>query len=99
MGQRRAPVQTINLKSLRPEDGRAIDALRLNVVEPDRRRPPPNYLIEQLAQIIGISAVLFFQADREPAEMEGDPEEEEIEAANRALRKALKDTTSCKRKG
>jgi len=82
------------------EDGRAIDAPYLNAVEHDRRRPPPNYLIEQLAQIIGISAeVLFFHANRMPAEMEGDPEEEEVEAAYQAFRKALKDTKPGKKRG
>jgi len=43
--------------------------------------------------------VLFFRANRMPAEMEGDPEEEEVEAAYQAFRKALKDTKSGKRKG
>ncbi len=82
------------------EDGRTIDAPYLNAVEHDRRRPPLNYLIEQLAQIIGISAeVLFFHANRMPAEMEGDPKEEEVEAAYQAFRKALKDTKSGKQKG
>jgi transcriptional regulator with XRE-family HTH domain len=85
---------------LRREDGRPVDAPYLNAVEHARRRPPPNYLIEQLARIIGISAeVLLFRANHMPAEMEGDPEEEEVEAAYQASRRALKDTKSGKRKG
>jgi transcriptional regulator with XRE-family HTH domain len=45
----------------RGEDGKPVDAPYMNAVEYDRRRPPPNYLIEQLARVIGISAeVLFF---------------------------------------
>jgi len=64
---------------LRREDGRPVDAPYLNAVEHDRRRPPPNYLIEQLAQIIGISAeVLFYRANRMPADMEGDPTESDL---------------------
>ena len=41
---------------LRREDGRPVDAPYLNAVEHDRRRPPTNFLIEQLAKIVGISA-------------------------------------------
>jgi transcriptional regulator with XRE-family HTH domain len=85
---------------LRREDGRPVDAPYLNAVEHDRRRPPPNHLIEQLARIIGISAeVLFFHANRMPTEIEGDPDEEQVEAAYQAFRKALKDTKSGKQKG
>lgn len=87
-------------KRLRREDGKPVDAPYLNAVEHDRRRPPPNYLIEQLARVIGISAeVLFFYSNRMPTEIEDDPEEGRVEAAYQAFRKALKDIKSGKRKG
>jgi transcriptional regulator with XRE-family HTH domain len=84
---------------LRREDGRPVDAPYLNAVEHDRRRPPPNHLIQQLAEIIGISAeVLFFHAKRMPADMADDPKEDQVEAAYEAFRKALMDTDVGKRK-
>lgn len=85
---------------LRREDGRPVDAPYLNAVEHDRRRPPPDYLIEQLAKIIGISAdVLFFQASRIPSDVRGDIEHEQVEAAYEAFRKAFTGVKSGKKKG
>lgn len=85
---------------LRRPDGRPVDAPYLNAVEHDRRRPPPDYLIEQLAKIIGISAhVLFFHASRIPSDIKGDFEHERVEAAYEAFRKAFKSEQSGKKKG
>jgi transcriptional regulator with XRE-family HTH domain len=85
---------------LRRQDGRPVDAPYLNAVEHDRRRPPPDYLIEQLAKIIGISAdVLFFQASRIPSDVRGDIGHEQVEAAYEAFRKAFTGGKSGKKKG
>ena len=76
---------------LRREDGRPVDAPYLNAVEHDRRLPPTNFLIEQLAKIVGISAdILFYHAGRMPADMKDDIEHEQVEAAWQAFRKAFK---------
>ena len=84
---------------LRREDGRPVDAPYLNAVEHDRRRPPPDYLIEQLAKIIGISEdVLFFHAGRMPSDSRGEIEHEEVEAAWQAFRKAFTGGKSARRK-
>jgi hypothetical protein len=69
-------------------------------VEHDRRRPPPNFLIEQLAQIPRISAdILFYRAGRMPRAIRGDIEHERVEAAYQAFRKAFKDAKSGKKRG
>ena len=76
---------------LRREDGRPIDAPYLNAVEHDRRLPPTNFLIEQLAKIVGISAdILFYHAGRMPTDVKDDIEHERVEAAWQAFRKAYK---------
>lgn len=85
---------------LKREDGRPVDAPYLNAVEHDRRRPPPNHLLEQLAKIIGIAAdLLYFHANRMPTDIKGDVGHEQVEAAYQAFRKALKDAKSGKKKG
>ncbi len=85
---------------LKRDDGRAVDAPYLNAVEHDRRRPPPDHLIQQLAKIIGISAdYLFYHAGRMPSELKGEVEHEEVEAAWQAFRKALTGGKSGKKKG
>jgi len=85
---------------LRREDGRRVDAPYLNAVEHDRRLPPTNHLIEQLAKIIGISAdILFYHAGRMPSDVKGDLDHERVEAAYQAFRKAFKDAKSGKQNG
>jgi transcriptional regulator with XRE-family HTH domain len=85
---------------LRREDGRPIYAPYLNSVEHDRRRPPPNFLIEQLAKILRISAdILYYRACRMPSAIRGDIEHERVEAAYQAFRKAFKDAKSGKQRG
>ena len=72
------------------EDGRLVDPPYLNSLEHDRRYPPPNDLIQQLAKIIGISAdVLYFYANRLPADVKREAEHREVEAAYEPFRKAL----------
>ncbi len=75
---------------LKREDGRPVDPPYLNAVEHDPRYPPEDYLIEQMAKIVGISAdVLYFHANRHPADVKADVDEERVESAYRAFRKAL----------
>jgi transcriptional regulator with XRE-family HTH domain len=62
----------------------------LNDVEHDRRHPPENTVIEQLAQVLNVSPdFLYFYARRLPANVESDFDEGSIEAAYRAFRKEL----------
>ena len=76
---------------LRREDGRPVDAPYLNAVEHDRRLPPTNFLIEQLAKIVGISAdILFYYAGRMPTDVKEDIKHERVEAAWQAFRRAFK---------
>jgi transcriptional regulator with XRE-family HTH domain len=75
---------------LKREDGRPVDPPYLNAVEHDHRYPPEDYLIEQMAKIVGISAdVLYFHANRHPADVKADVDEARVESAYRAFRKAL----------
>jgi transcriptional regulator with XRE-family HTH domain len=85
---------------LKREDGRPVDAPYLNAVEHDRRRPPSDHLIEQLAKIVGISAdYLFYHAGRMPSDLKDEIDHEEVEAAWQAFRKAFTGGKSGKKKG
>ena len=84
---------------LKREDGRPVDPPYLNAVEHDHRYPPEDYLIEQMAKIVGISPdVLYFHANRHPADVKADVDEERVESAYRAFRKALGVRPTGKRK-
>jgi transcriptional regulator with XRE-family HTH domain len=75
---------------LKREGGRPVDPPYLNAIEHDHRYPPEDYLIEQMAKIVGISAdVLYFHANRHPADVKADVDEARVESAYRAFRKAL----------
>jgi transcriptional regulator with XRE-family HTH domain len=76
---------------LKREDGRPVDPPYLNAVEHDHRYPPEDYLIEQIAKIVGVSAdVLYFHANRHPPDVKTEgADQERLEAAYRAFRKAL----------
>jgi transcriptional regulator with XRE-family HTH domain len=75
---------------LRREDGRPVDPPFLNAVEHDHRYPPEDFLIEQVAKIIGISPdVLYFHANRQPPDVKIEADQGRVEAAYRAFRKAL----------
>jgi transcriptional regulator with XRE-family HTH domain len=83
---------------LKREDGRLVDPPYLNSLEHDRRYPPSHDLIEQLAKHLGISAdVLYFYANRLPADVKREAEHHDVEAAYQALRKALGGRKSAKR--
>jgi transcriptional regulator with XRE-family HTH domain len=73
---------------LKREDGRPVDPPYLNAIEHDHRYSPEDYLIEQM--FVGISPdVLYFHANRHPADVKADVDEERVESAYRAFRKAL----------
>src|ERR1700676_5694028 len=84
---------------LKREDGRPVYPPYLNAVEHDHRYPPEDHLIEQLAKMLGISAdVLYFHANRQPADVKTEADQARVEAAYRALRKVLGVKATGKRK-
>ena len=71
-------------------DGRKVLPPWLNDLEHDRRYPPENAVIEQLAELLHISAdILYFYARRVPGDISGDFDDNVIEAGYRAFRKEL----------
>src|SRR6516164_9164712 len=75
---------------LKREDGRPVDPPYLNAVEHDHRYPPEDYLIEQMARIVGVSSdALYFHANRQPPDVKTEAAQNRVEAAYRAFRKAL----------
>jgi transcriptional regulator with XRE-family HTH domain len=87
-------------ESIRREDGRKVLPPYLNDLEHDRRYPPENVVIEQLAKILRISAdVLYFYAKRLPKDVELDADDSRVEEAYRAFRKVLQKTNPTNSKG
>ncbi len=79
---------------IRREDGRKVLPPYLSDLEHDRRYPPENVVIEQLAKFLRISAdVLYFYAKRLPKDVELDANDTQVEEAYRAFRKVLQKTT------
>jgi transcriptional regulator with XRE-family HTH domain len=75
---------------LRREDGRRVLPPYLNDLEHDRRYPPENSVIDQLAKILGVSAdVLYFHANRLSEDLNRAADGADVQAAFRAFRKAL----------
>jgi len=75
---------------LRRGDGRVVLPPYLNDLEHDRRYPPENEVIEQLAKILKLSPdVLYFYAKRVPADVRLDADDTEVEAAYRAFRQVI----------
>jgi transcriptional regulator with XRE-family HTH domain len=75
---------------LRRGDGRKVLPPFLNDLEHDRRYPPEDAMIEQLAKILNLSSdVLYFYAKRVPADLRRDAEDSEVEAAYSAFRKVI----------
>ena len=74
------------------EDGQAISAQYLNDIEHDRRNPPSEYIVHQLANTLDLDLdYLLFLAGRFPAdvlEMSGD--QEGIKTAMKAFRSSLR---------
>jgi transcriptional regulator with XRE-family HTH domain len=72
------------------EDGRKVLPPFLNDLEHDRRYPPENGVIDELANILEMSAdVLYFYAKRLPSDVARDANDSQVEEAYRAFRKAL----------
>jgi transcriptional regulator with XRE-family HTH domain len=85
---------------LKREIGRVVDAPYLNAMEHDRRYPPSNHLIDQLAEMPGVPAdLLYFHAKRLPADIKRDVDNEQVEIAYQAFRKALKGSKGPAAKG
>lgn len=77
-------------EQLRREDGRKVLPPFLNDLEHDRRYPPENAVIDQLAHILKISSdVLYFYAKRLPSDVARDADDNQVEEAYRAFRKTL----------
>ena len=75
---------------LRRADGRKVLPPYLNDLEHDRRYPPENEVIEQLAKMLKLSPdVLYFYAKRVPADVSHDAGDSEVEAAYQAFRRVL----------
>lgn len=77
---------------IKKEDGQPISPQYLNDLERDRRNPPSDFLIEQFAKVLAISAdVLYYHAGELSADLKGksaDPER--VVAAYSAFRRVLK---------
>jgi transcriptional regulator with XRE-family HTH domain len=73
------------------EDGTPISPQYLNDIELDRRNPPSEYLLEQIAIALGLDAdYLFYLAGRiPPKDRGGDHPPEKVRAAFAAFRKEL----------
>ncbi len=78
---------------IKKEDGQPISPQYLNDIERDRRNPPSDLLIEQLAAILGIEAdVLYFHAGELSADLKGtQTDSEHIIAAYKAFRRTLEE--------
>jgi transcriptional regulator with XRE-family HTH domain len=82
---------------IQKEDGTSISPQYLNDIEHGRRNPPPAYLIHQLADELKLSGEqLLFMAGEYPndirdlQESTSPPEPEQVEAAFKAFRRALR---------
>ena len=73
------------------EDGKAISAQYLNDIEHDRRNPPSEHIVRQLANTLGLELdYLLFLAGRFPSDMlEMSRDQEGIKTAMRAFRRSL----------
>lgn len=77
---------------LRKEDGSPISPQYLNDIERDRRNPPSPYLLDQLAQILGLPIeYLYFKAGQWPEDLrKSESKPKEIQRAFQAFRRTLK---------
>jgi transcriptional regulator with XRE-family HTH domain len=79
---------------VKKEDGQAISAQYLNDIEHDRRNPPSEFLIVQIAQLLDVSKdVLCIAAGTIPTDLQkmARTEPDRVEQAFKAFRKAVKD--------
>jgi transcriptional regulator with XRE-family HTH domain len=77
---------------IKKEDGTPISPQYLNDIERDRRNPPSDYILQQLADALGLSQeYLSFLAGQYPSDLrEINPSPERVEKAFQAFRKTLK---------
>ena len=77
---------------IKKEDGMPISPQYLNDIERDRRNPPSEYLLNQLADVLKLPReYLVFLAGEMPSEFRNQPHEpERVQAAFQAFRKTLK---------
>ena len=76
-------------KRLRRGDGLKV-LPHFNDLEHDRRYPPEDAVIEQLAKILNLkSDVLYFYAKRVPPDVTCDATDSEVEAAYKAFPRAI----------
>ena len=77
---------------LKKEDGQPISPQYLNDIEHDRRNPPAEFIMKQLAKVLKLEQdVLYYYAGKLPSdvrEREADPDK--VVAAYRAFRRELK---------
>jgi transcriptional regulator with XRE-family HTH domain len=79
---------------VKKEDGQAISAQYLNDIEHDRRNPPSEYLISQIAEATGLSKdVLCLAAGTIPTDLQriATTQPDKMEQAFKAFRRAVKD--------
>ena len=74
------------------EDGRAISAQYLNDIEHDRRNPPSEHIVRQLANALDLDLdYLLFLAGRFPADVLEMPRDQEgVKTAMKAFRSSLR---------
>ena len=74
------------------EDGQGISAQYLNDIEHDRRNPPSEYIVRQLADALDLDLdYLLFLAGRFPADvLEMSRDQEGIKTAMKAFRSSLR---------
>ncbi len=73
------------------DEGGGISPQYLNDLERDRRNPPNDQILRQIATILDLSLdYLHFLAGRIPEDLQGFQEPEKVEDAFKAFRKAIK---------
>jgi transcriptional regulator with XRE-family HTH domain len=84
---------------IKKEDGAAISDQYLNDVEHERRKAPPDRLLEQIGAVLHIPAdILYFLAERMPPDVKRPSlPEERILAAYKAFRREIGPATRKKR--
>ena len=79
---------------VKKEDGQAISAQYLNDIEHDRRNPPSEFLIDQIAEATGLSKdLLCLAAGTIPTDLKkiATAQPERMEQAFKAFRRAVKE--------
>ncbi len=76
---------------IRKEDGTPVSPQYLNDLEHDRRNPPSDHILQQLADVLDIPRdFLYFQAGEMPPELRSAPaDREDVLEAYKAFRKRL----------